>query len=322
MIIFYYGQDGYRICSARDEAIHQFQKKHPDGISITRCDCTLESDIESFSGACKTIPFFGGMQLIVLDQPFAAQDISGRIAQILIASNAQYAQDLAILAIARGSEQELMKKHPELFKIFSSGKPVKCFNTPRGRELQKWIREECENLGGRISITAVISLAQTIELDTWLLAQEIRKLCAYASGEEISVSDVELLVQPAIKQNVFALTDAIASKASSRAIMLLDRQLFHGADPIQLLGILAWQFRVLLTVGDLHDRGLQAKDIAKRSKLNPFVVQSALRYIGMIPAETLCQHLNTLHSLDVAAKQGKCELASDLFSFVLAQGQA
>lgn len=322
MIIFYYGQDEYRIRSARDETIRQFQKKHSDRESITQCDCTQENDIETFSNACKTISFFDDMRLIILSQPFATQDISNRIIEILIALNAQNVRDIVILAVAQGGEQELTRKHPKLFKMLASGKPIKCFNMPKGSELQKWIHEECANLGSSISAPAATHLAQTIEPDTLMLAQEIRKLCAYASGREITASDVELLVQPSIKQNVFALTDAIASKESSRAILLLERQLFHGADPMQLLGIIAWQFRVLLTVGDLYKRGLSAREIAKKSKLNPFVVQNALKHANKIQTKTLCQHLHTLHLLDIAAKQGRCEFSGDLFSFVLSQSQA
>ncbi len=319
VIIFYYGQDGYRIRAARDAAIRQFQAKHPERVSLTRCDCSENGAKELLEGACKTTSFFDDLHLVVLAYPFHSATTAAWVADVLAASGAATARDLVVLATADGTKAALTKLHRELAALLLSGSPVKEFKPLAASELPAWIIAACADRGGSIAPQAVAALA-ALGVSTEQLAQELDKLCAYAPERTITAADVALLVPMAREEaNAFALTDALATGDRPRAAALLYQQLATGGDPYRVLALIAWQLRTLLTVQDLRSRGVTPSAIAQTSGLKPFVVTKALR---AAPHSSLRAAYRDLCALDVSAKSGVGDLAGDLFSFLLASQAA
>jgi DNA polymerase-3 subunit delta len=77
-----------------------------------------------------------------------------------------------------------------------------------------------------------------------------------------------------------------------------------------------YQIRTLLKIGDFYWQGMtNASDIAKASKLHPYVVQKTLPQVRSIGEEKAKQILRDLAEIDQNAKTGKIDpiLALDIF---------
>jgi len=77
---------------------------------------------------------------------------------------------------------------------------------------------------------------------------------------------------------VFSLTKALAEKNVDEALKLLRNQLSHKGDPIQILGAISWQFRMIWEAKSYQAQGIHSGEIAKKMGAHPFAVQKALPY--------------------------------------------
>ena len=79
-------------------------------------------------------------------------------------------------------------------------------------------------------------------------------------------------------ETIFSLTDALKNKNPHKALQLLNNQLDHGEEPIKIMGMIAWQFRVIWEVKNYQQRNIPSNQIAKAMGANPFVVEKALQH--------------------------------------------
>jgi DNA polymerase-3 subunit delta len=94
----------------------------------------------------------------------------------------------------------------------------------------------------------------------------------------------------------------------------LHQLLNEGEHPLALLGMIVRQFRILIQVKELTERGLSQQDIATRLKLHRFVVQKAVRQAMNFSLEQLEVIYQKLLDTDMAIKTGQMDevLALDM----------
>ncbi len=302
---------------AQREAIEQFRRKYHEGLQCHSFDCTIEDDIEKLAKTCKTVSFFNDIQLLVVKNAFISKETAESFFQSMTPTTIATLRDLIILTSANEDEKGLQKKHKKLTQLLLKGKPATYFPLPSDRELPQWIQHECTRQGAIITPEAARALAHATGNDTWSIAQELQKLIAFAGNQTITLQDVSFLVQGTIEGNVFALTDALASGDRLKASALLFRELSIGQDPAHLLGLLAWQSRALLSVHDLAQRGTSAQEIARITKLHPFMVGKVMKNILHHNLVALKHSHEALATLDRKMKSGESDLVHELYAFLL-----
>lgn len=169
-------------------------------------------------------------------------------------------------------------------KILSGDVAVTEFSLPAGRTLNAWLKAYAKTLALEIDDAAAEELAVYLgrdlyeekkvggrvvdrkeAYDLWQANSELRKLASYSST--IDISAVRALVQPKIPDNVFVLTDELAKKNTQASLRVLEQLLGQpGADEktatIKIVGLLAEQFRAMLTVKLLQAEGKNQQEIA------------------------------------------------------------
>jgi DNA polymerase-3 subunit delta len=147
-----------------------------------------------------------------------------------------------------------------------------------------------------------------------LTALEIDKLIAFADGREIRRADIELLVSGREDMNIFSLIESLGRRDKSRALLLLSGQIREGFSEHYLLTMLVYHFRNLLSIQSLLSQGLGAEEIARRTRIHPFVVEKNLAYARNLSEEHLLLIYDKLCAADLNIKTGKMEpeLALDL----------
>ncbi|MBM3130116.1 MAG: DNA polymerase III subunit delta [Chloroflexi bacterium] len=191
---------------------------------------------------------------------------------------------------------------------------VKEFSAPDLRSLPKWIAEHVKQKGGAIEPDAVNELVAHIGNDLRLLDNEIEKLLTYRANQPIRGQDVRAVVASVTESSVFDLVDAIGRRETDKAMRLLHDQLSHNAAPIYLLAMITRQFRMLIQLRDLAERGKPLDQAAAQLKMHPFVAKKTAEQSRNFSLPQLEAIYQKLLDADIAIKTGRSEpmLALDL----------
>ena len=183
-----------------------------------------------------------------------------------------------------------------------------------GEKLRKWIKKEFSNYNSDISPEALNKLLEYCEENLWSLGNEIKKLSAYKQNGMVDVKDIELLVKPKIDTDIFKTIDALASKNKRTALVLLHKHLDNGDPPLYLLSMINFQFRNILIVKDLIEKGRPFYTIPKLTKLHPFVVKKSYQSAERFTFDELKKIYQKIFQVDLSIKTGKlkADLALDM----------
>ena len=130
-------------------------------------------------------------------------------------------------------------------------------------ELSNWIKRQFDEQGFKLDIPALHRLQELIGSDLRRLTNEIAKLCAAAlPSKAVTIDLVDTLVPNSNEIENFALTDAIVSGRGKQALRVLKKILDDGAEPVQLLGLLSYNFRRLLMAKEMMNRGQERREVA------------------------------------------------------------
>src|SRR3989344_4285881 len=317
MVIFLYGSDSYRLKEARQNIVQEYRKKHSSGVNVFNFDLSDAGNLEKLIDAVKSSSFFNEHELIVLSGSFSKKFIVDKIFEIVKEYGIFSIPDVTLLFTEPSSEKELTTKSKDLFEVLNKkGAMVKVYNPLEGVKLAQWIQAEFELRNCSISRDALNTLVNAVGNDSWALVNEVEKLTSYKNGREVGVADVELLVNQSKELNVFDLIDAIASRNSKKAVELLYLNLALGNDPYYLISLIAGQFRNLLSVKDLSERGITQAEIVKKTGLHPFVVRKTMNQIAKFKTEELKLQYRAVLDMEIKSKTGISSFADSLFNLI------
>lgn len=231
-------------------------------------------------------------------------------------------------------EPRSIDKRSRAYKFFESlskdpGFMKKEFVLPTGFQFNTWLEERMKKCGGSISKANIDLLALLLgkgmeqkerggELiaayDLYQAASEIDKLIAYCDGKEIEKADILLLVSASSDMNIFNLIESLGKRDRNRALSILSGQIREGFNENYILTMLVYHFRNLISIKSLAVQGLGADEIARRTKIHPWVVEKNISYSRNLKEEHLVLIYEKLYSADLSIKTGKMEpeLALDL----------
>src|SRR5437879_7010909 len=142
---------------------------------------------------------------------------------------------------------------------------IQRFEPPRRSDRAGWVRKLAEERGLTITPTAVRMLLERSQPDLRLLDQEIAKLAIYSSpSTRIDEEAVRALASDTREEEIFALTDSLASGRPGEVAGVLQSLLDAGREPTWLLYTLVshWRRPVQARAARYHGRaagGLQAQ---------------------------------------------------------------
>jgi DNA polymerase-3 subunit delta len=102
------------------------------------------------------------------------------------------------------------------------------------------------------------------------------------------------------------------------SVKILAEFIEKGEDENKLLSMVVYQFRTLIIIKDLIERGKPSGRVASEAKLNPYVVQKSLPIVKKYSLPELVKFYNFLYQLDLKIKTGQIEPAMAI-DFVVAR---
>lgn len=191
----------------------------------------------------RTQSLFGGrVCAVVRGVQGARSDLKDELEDYLEAPD-----DAAVLVlVARGAGKiqkivRLARQHGEVTKV----------ETPPDWKPQQWqaiVTGEFGRAGRTATADAVAAILDHAGFDPSGIAMRVAQVAAATQGSQVTVDDVERIVEGHGRRSNFDLADAIADRDAAEALTLLRGSLEAGEAPLALLGAITFRFRQLQQV--------------------------------------------------------------------------
>ncbi len=313
MVIYIYGEDTFRSRQYLSEQIIKFkQARDPQGYNVVILDA---QKIEPGRILTEIVaaPFLAEKRLVVVENVLSISDkefleeLIGRIKEKRI-------PDSNVVIFWQGEKFGKVKEIKELDAVLKKEKYNQEFALLEGAALSAWIAAEIKKRNGKISNPAISYLAQNTTGDIWYLMSLIDQLTAYASGEEIGLSQVNLFLDEKVDDNVFNMVEAVVNGNKKQAFKLLEEQRRLGEDNFKIFSLIVWQFRILLSARSLFEasENMSSDAMAKELSVHPFVLKKNLAFIKRYNKKQLSDIYAQLLDMDFKAKTGQADLGLSL----------
>jgi DNA polymerase-3 subunit delta len=281
----------------------------------------LNSNTENFSDfkkAVETVSMFAEKKLIVLKNFISSREFTEKF---LSWKGINFLKDTADV-ICIFHEEEADKKS-EIFAWLVKNSKSQEFNILKGAQLWKWTQKFSAQRGIKIEKYALSRILDHASGDLWSFENEINKLTAYAnhtnsSGREISNSDVDIFLRPALQTHIFFLVDAFIESNISKAVRLLRGHIEAGDNGIYLFSMIYNQFRNVIQAQAFLENG--ENNISKNANLigvHPYVAKKSAAQARRFDKGKIKKAFSRLKELDVDIKTGKLEPLQALEDFIL-----
>lgn len=320
MLIFLYGLDTYRLKRKLRELLEDYKnilKKEADfqffNFSKQRITDEKGSEVllEDFKRNFNNISLFGERRVIVLYNLLNSPELK----KFFLKKTKDFLKSEDILIFCQEGELE---RKDELIKFLLEESKVYQFEFLKGLKLKRWLQKEFEKKGMEITSKALDKLILFTEGDTWHLANEIEKLVNFKNKENVVIDpeDIEKLVAPKIASDIFQTIDAIAQKDKGKTLKLIYQHLEKGDSSFYIFSMINFQFRNLLLVRDLMERGRPFPSILRELSLHPLVIKKSFAQARNFSLQELKKIYQKIFQLDFQIKIGriKPETALDLLT--------
>ncbi|PIQ97865.1 MAG: DNA polymerase III subunit delta [Nitrospinae bacterium CG11_big_fil_rev_8_21_14_0_20_56_8] len=271
-----------------------------------------DTSVADWIGSSKTLSFFGGTKLVVV-RDLHEKTLEPEEADRLV----EYAQSPGPDACLVITAEKVDKKRKWVKSLVAIPGAVECA-APHEGALLPWLQKRARETGYQLAPEAARLMMERIGPRPGILARELDKVLTFAgANRNVTEEDVAGLVGEIRLENAFGLTDALKRKNPEQALKLLHNQLEHGEEPIRILGLIAWQFRVIWEVKFYHEQGLAAPRIAERMGAKPFMVEKALQYTRNFSREMLIRGFRNLGAADRELKSSGNDPEGILESLIL-----
>ncbi len=307
MIYFIYGQDSYRAKEKLKEITEQYKIKHKSGLNSVHIDVKEKSFKDIFDNF-KIASMFNEKKLIILKDIFSNQKFGEDFLKEI--KTLKDSKDVIIVF-----EKNEVDQRTKLFRALIKNAKCQEFNFLDNRGLKIWFKKESVKHKLQIDFAAEAMILSYVGNNLWQLENEIKKLANFKPGKLIKKEDVILLVKPKTDNNIFKTIDAISQRDKKQALSLLRGHLDDGDSPLYLFSMMAYQFKNLLIIKELIEKGLSYSAIVEKSALRPFVVKKSFHICGQFSFLKLKKIYQKIFRVDLDIKTGKidAETALDLF---------
>jgi DNA polymerase-3 subunit delta len=282
-----------------------------------------EVPVQQLVQEAESSPFFGERRLVIgrnarfLSTAKVREKVEHRPEELL-----RYVEEpLPTTVLVLTVPAEKLHTRKKAVKTLEKAARTVRFDPLEGKELEEWVTDRFRRFGVKAPPETVRQLVRLVGNDLRLLHNECAKLAAYAgTGGTVAPGDVDRLVPRTLEEDVFKLVDRVAGRKVEEALSILYDLLNQREEPLRILALIIRQFRILLQVKVLAERGKSEREIASLLGLHPYPVKLALRQ-GKAFSE---KHLRTLLlraiETDQAVKSGKIDKTLALERFLLLLG--
>lgn len=306
MIHLLFGTENFLIAEKKKELCKD------EGISISSFDMR-ETPITTAIEDAQMSDLFGGRKVVfVNDCYFLTGDTSKKIAHdtdALLDYIKSPNPDTTLIFIVNNEKLDRRKKIVKELLSYSV-----TFEAKPLHNAEKWLIERAKLHGKTLTRQAAVSMQQQLGTDLFLLDAELNKLVLAVNKPTIGEQDLNGVLSRTLEGDVFKLLDHIIFKRGA-AIEILDDLFRLGNDSIQILLIVAGQYRLIHQVKALRAIGESPTNVMKG--IHPYRLTIAEEQSELYSLEELQQRLKDCAELDLKLKRGQCDKIIGLETLIL-----
>lgn len=317
-----YGTEAYFM-----QNIQQQLKKHvleDENDTVSTYDLE-ETSIEDVITDAETYPFFSNRKLIIATNATfltAHRQPAGAVEHNLERFEQYMKQPVDYSVIVLVTKHEKLDGRKKISKLASKHASVIPCTPIRANELRKWIKQVARDLQINMDEDAYEVFEREESIQLFHLQNELQKMALYVGkGGTVTRSIAEELVSASTSSSSLRLVDAVIERNVHDMFRIYQQLMQAKEEPIAIIALLSFQFRTILQLKILKDKGYHQQAIQKKMKAHPFVVQIAYKRERRFSYDYLHRALDLLAETDANIKRGRGEkeLALELALLSLCQ---
>lgn len=277
-----------------------------------------DTPIDDVIHEAESFPFFGQQKLLIVHDSyiFSGKKAPAGMTHTIEKLEAYVKDPSDFSVIVFLAPYEKLDKRKKITKTMLKSAETIEVNPASGKETKVYIQEFFKERGFAVENEPLDLLLRLTDYNLSLAMREAEKLAMYLYGESVITTDaIEKLVSKSLEQNIFDLNERLLNKNVKEAIELYQDLLTQKEDPIKILALMISQFRLLIQVKILKNKGYQQSDIASILKVHPYRVKLAGQKEKQFTQSALSKAHHLLITADYEVKTGKVnpELQVELF---------
>lgn len=199
-------------------------------------------------------------------------------------------------------EADKLNERSEIVKLLKVKAKVIEAKEITKEEWPRFIQQYFQKMNVNIDPDATAELALRVEEDAMRFVNEAKKLALYT--DHITYDDIQTMIARPLEENAFLIYDCLLKKDKSKAISIYRDLLVEGSEPVQLVGMLANQFRLLSEVSYLSTQYSSNNEIARILGIHEYRVKLSRDHLRRITYKKILKKIDELYQLDLDIKSG------------------
>ncbi|MDZ4662035.1 MAG: DNA polymerase III subunit delta [Pseudomonadota bacterium] len=222
-----------------------------------------ECDSDHVREAITSLPFFSDFKLVVVKECERFRDKDFEILSEAIA----HKDPSVTLVLISDQVDKRTKSYKKIEKLCQAVE----FRPPYERDLPQWVQYLAQQQKLQIGSREALLLLSTVGSDLMMINNEVKKISLGLGGRtQLEEADILKFSFRGKDENVFALSDHLATRSTTQALALLKKLLEQGLNSVAIISLIARHFRILLTITEGKRLGLEHKALMERLALPPF----------------------------------------------------
>ncbi len=284
MVIFLYGSDTYSSSAKLSLLKEKFiSERSQSNLNVS----TLSAHglkIEKFRQAILSSGLFSEKRMVILQNLLKKETTASGNEFIkgvlnIIKKIQEDKKNILIFKEEEIKEKDLSDAQKKLFTILKKEKFYPEFKPLTKGKVKIWLEKFIQEKNLTIESQALDYIVDTLGNNLWLIKNELDKLIANLSGNQIQTRDVKSLIEPTAEQNIWNLIDAFGQKNKKLASQLLLEQIEAGMTTDYIISMLNYQYKIIMRVKSyVKEKSIHIspRQIARDLSLHPYVCQKAL----------------------------------------------
>ncbi len=255
----------------------------------------------------ETLPFFAERRLIVLENTGFFKNASQELAE--------YIKEMPNTTSMIFVETEVDKRGKLYKAVQAKGRAVELGRQDENM-LMRWIASNVKRENKNISENTARFFLTKVGTDMENIQRELEKLFCYTlEKDSIEAADVEAVCTTQITNQIFDMVDAVADKKQKKALEYYYDLLALKEPPLHILALLTRQFKLLLEVKSMDQKGYGRKEIAEKTGIHPFFVGKYQTQAKTFQMQELRNIIEDSADIEESVKTGRLNdtLAVELF---------
>jgi DNA polymerase-3 subunit delta len=297
------GPDDYRRSARQRFLVDGFKAKFPEG-EITRFE--EKSTFSDLQNTVLTPNLFASRRLVITDSFWKPENFEAAEKADFWDALSGQSDSVTLVSI-----ESALDKRTKAAKAILKLAKVETYDLLEASELVQWMIRTAEQKGVLLKQTDAQYMLDRCGVNGWNLHSEIEKLAMASGTNPITRTLIDQLTLPHPSAVVWDFLSALSKQQTELALKSFSQLLETGESAHMIMAMIIREVRIHAQLKAGSADNLDAKMIASRTKLHPFVVQKTLPLSKKFTQSQIKNMYAQLLELDRRLKTGGLSVSTD-----------